>query len=212
MKIIRNGVEIELTNEELRQAHDEYTNYCRIEDILDNIYDNYGILLDREKNEKLLNSIAERSEDILSKNDGYYERFWDSVGAAIEENKESIILAQKPLTPRQYFYVATGHNYPDYDNLDTMLDALERSDLQLWDYPIDEIDEALENNEFVILVEFPDGSKRVFEANEEMMQKYETIISDKQPSLTDIINNAEKKSGALQNHQNIKDKEPELNL
>ena len=198
MKIYRNGVEIELTAEEIRQAHDEYTKYCKVEDVVDKIYEMYGFNLDRNEDKKLLNSIAERSEDILSKNDGYYEHFWDSVDAAINEYTESIILAQKPLTPSEFLIVATGNKYPEFNDLDEMLDALDSHGFEMWDYPVDEIDEALGNTGYVIVVEFPDGSKRIFEADDEMMEKYETVISEREEkkpfSLEDRISAASKKS------------------
>lgn len=47
--------------------------------------------------------IAERSDNILSKNDGYFERFWDSINIAIDEYVEQVKVGGKaPIACMEY--------------------------------------------------------------------------------------------------------------
>lgn len=54
-----------------------------------------------------INRIAERADNILSKNDGYSERFWDSINHAIDEYVEQVKnLRQKPIACMEYLSLA----------------------------------------------------------------------------------------------------------
>lgn len=75
MKIIRNGIEIELTPEEVRMAYDEQENIYRINDILER----YNVP------ESDWNFISERFYKRLSDNDGYWDRYWETLESVCNE-------------------------------------------------------------------------------------------------------------------------------
>lgn len=93
MKIVRNGVEIELTPAEVREAHDEYSKQCRNEDILsklkerlENDVDNQVLInLVNDLEENINIALIEKVENALSKNDGYYESYWSTVDYVLDE-------------------------------------------------------------------------------------------------------------------------------
>ena len=88
MIIKRNGMEIELTAEELRKAYDEYELQCYIEDVISVLEqdedDDYFSEEDLHNTETMC-AIAKRISYALSLQDGYWEEYWCAVGVAIEE-------------------------------------------------------------------------------------------------------------------------------
>ena len=88
MIIKRNGIEIELTAEELRKAYNEYELICRVEDIMSAItqedFDDYFSDDDLE-NEKIMHNIANNISDILGDCDMYWDIYWQVVADAVEE-------------------------------------------------------------------------------------------------------------------------------
>lgn len=93
MRIIRNGVEIELTPSEVREAHDEYSKQCRNEDVLskleerlENDVDNQILInLVNDLEENINITLIEKVENALSKNDGYYESYWSTIDNVLDE-------------------------------------------------------------------------------------------------------------------------------
>lgn len=93
MKIIRNGVEIELTLSELCQAHNECAKIHMKEDILSKLIEkrdegfNNEIMLDliKDLESNVNTSIVERVDKALSKNDGYYESYWCTIDYVLDE-------------------------------------------------------------------------------------------------------------------------------
>ena len=83
-----NGMEIELTAEELRKAYDEYELLCRVEDIMSAItqvdFDEFFSDDDLE-NEKIMHNIANNISDILGDCDMYWDIYWQVVADAVEE-------------------------------------------------------------------------------------------------------------------------------
>lgn len=79
MKIIRNGKEFELTQEELRKAYEEkHMEYLK-EDVTSQLEE------DENLNDVDIELIAERFEDALGHNDGYWDRYWDTMAYVINE-------------------------------------------------------------------------------------------------------------------------------
>lgn len=87
MKIIRNGQEIELTNEELWRAYIEQEQKNFIEDVeqcmLDFALDTTNASIDKK-------AIANNARTYLYDNDGYFEIYWDVIKHAIEDYIEEI--------------------------------------------------------------------------------------------------------------------------
>lgn len=80
MKIVRDGKEIELTNEELYAAH----RIVERENLLDDITsksEGMGKPITREMAE----TIVDRVDKAISNNDGYYECYWLSIQYVLEE-------------------------------------------------------------------------------------------------------------------------------
>ena len=80
MKIIRNGVDIELTAEEMYAAHQEYMTECLKDDIAARAED-IGVNVFDDQMEKVV-LVAEKT---LEHNDSYYESYWASIDVAIYE-------------------------------------------------------------------------------------------------------------------------------
>lgn len=76
MKITRNGQEIELTAYELTKAHQEYELENMIEDVK-GLYEQKPSV--PELNDADFEIIAERALHNLSKDDGYFDAYWNSV-------------------------------------------------------------------------------------------------------------------------------------
>ena len=91
MIITRNGIEIELTNSELRDAYYEYELQCQTEDVISVLeqegYEDYFNAEDLN-NTEMMRAIAKRIPHMLSHMDGYWEEYWNAVGVAIEEYVE----------------------------------------------------------------------------------------------------------------------------
>lgn len=193
MKIYRNGIEIELTAEEIRQAHDEYNISCKMEDVVgkfDELYPDSYFKID----EKLQRSLANEVEDALGKNDIYYEAYWTSVENVLENNLKEILFSQPTVTPEQYLLFTTGKEHFGITNENQIVDILRDFDDELRDYSLDDADEAIRNNEHLLVVEFPDSSKRIFETHALAMKAYELHLEVESmekkkriPSLNDKI-------------------------
>lgn len=82
MEIVRNGIEIELTRDEMRQAYDVIDKEYRIEDIKSQIaqMENTECIEDDDMNELLL-----FVDHTLGNNDSYWSSYWSSLEYAIEE-------------------------------------------------------------------------------------------------------------------------------
>lgn len=85
MTIYRDGNPIELTASELRQASEEYGLQCKMEDVRSEIEQNPDLPITPDFDDTDIQVIAERAENMLSKNDLYYDAYWASVNNAIEE-------------------------------------------------------------------------------------------------------------------------------
>lgn len=85
MTIYRDGNPIELTASELRQASEEYSLQCKMEDVRSEIEQNPDLPITPDFDDTDIQVIAERAENMLSKNDLYYDAYWASVNNAIEE-------------------------------------------------------------------------------------------------------------------------------
>ena len=80
MKIIRNGIEYELTGMELDAAYREGKHNYFVEDIKSKAED-MGIDLAG----KDIDAIADIAEDGLNNNDNFWESYWMSIEYALEE-------------------------------------------------------------------------------------------------------------------------------
>lgn len=87
MKIIRDGKEITLTDTEVETAFRERQKHYYAEDVKMKWEYLYGEEFPYSDEEAEL--IAERAENILSKNDSYWESYWDNFVVAIAEFKGS---------------------------------------------------------------------------------------------------------------------------
>lgn len=90
MKIIRNGQEFELTFSELMAAYDEYKLDCMVADVREKLAlnsDYEGIKLSDEQ----IQDIANNAIHNLSKNDNYFEAYWDSVNYTLKECADELL-------------------------------------------------------------------------------------------------------------------------
>ena len=78
MKIIRNGIEYELTHEEMREAYDELSRYYLEEDIESRV--DY-----RDLEQSDIDSIARIAQKSLDNNESYWEAYWMSIEYAIDD-------------------------------------------------------------------------------------------------------------------------------
>jgi hypothetical protein len=78
MKIIRNGIEYELTHDEMREAYDELSRYYLEEDVESRV--DYRDL--DESDIKYIARVAQRS---LDNNESYWEAYWMSIEYAIDD-------------------------------------------------------------------------------------------------------------------------------
>ena len=81
MKIIRNGVEYELTYEEMRKAFDELDEFYVIEDIKSR-YDEEDM---QGISYQDLQKMARRVKKTLENNDFYWESYWMSLEYSVDE-------------------------------------------------------------------------------------------------------------------------------
>lgn len=101
MKIMRNGIEIELTEQEIEDAYRERRRYYNMEDIrskLENMIEEYDgeseepILKKFLEDEEAIRDLAEDFDNALDENDSFMESFWMTAEAvikdAIEDEKE----------------------------------------------------------------------------------------------------------------------------
>lgn len=83
MKIVRNGIEYELTHDEMRKVYGAmHREYLR-EDI-ESIVNDMGI----ELSDKTINDMVFEAEHCLNNNDSYWESYWLTIEYVIKEYKE----------------------------------------------------------------------------------------------------------------------------
>ena len=87
MKIIRNGVEFELTVTEMRQAFLEKEKEYLIEDIQSRAED-----MEIDLDEHDIKTVVNMAQSGLERNDSYWESYWATIEYAIENFKDEIIL------------------------------------------------------------------------------------------------------------------------
>lgn len=87
MKIIRNGMEIELTNDEVREAGWEYDRACRIEDLMSTA-ELTEIEPDDERRYILAKEIEPMFEEYIESNDSLWDAYWLAARMAIEDCME----------------------------------------------------------------------------------------------------------------------------
>ena len=80
MKIIRDGKEIQLTDDEIFNAYKEYHHDCLKEDVLSKAEE-----MEVEIPDDLLNRVLYRADKTLDNNDSYWETYWMSIEYAIED-------------------------------------------------------------------------------------------------------------------------------
>ena len=83
MKIIRNGIEYELTHEEMRSAYEAMKSEYLREDIKSKAND-----MEIELNDDSVDYMARRVDKCLSNNDSYWESYWCTIEYIIEEQME----------------------------------------------------------------------------------------------------------------------------
>lgn len=81
MKIIRNGIEYELTHSEMREAYLEMKNEYLKDDIRSKAED-----LEIKLPDDHVEEIADYAEKWLGNNDSLWESYWMTIEYAIEEN------------------------------------------------------------------------------------------------------------------------------
>ena len=79
MKIVRDGKEFELTQEELRKAYEAKNMEYLKEDVASQLEE------DEDLDDVDLELIAERFEDALEHNNGYWDHYWGTMGYVIDE-------------------------------------------------------------------------------------------------------------------------------
>ena len=84
MKIIRDGKEIKLTDNEIYNAYKEYRHDCLKEDVLSKAEE-----MEVEIPDDLLNRVLYRADKTLDNNDSYWETYWMSIEYAIEDVLEN---------------------------------------------------------------------------------------------------------------------------
>ena len=83
MKIARNGIEIELTYDEMREAFEiMHAKYLR-EDIESRMED-----MEVELSRETVDYMVQRVDKCLSNNDSYWDSYWMTIENIIEENVE----------------------------------------------------------------------------------------------------------------------------
>ena len=84
MKIIRDGKEIQLTDDEIFNAYKEYHHDCLKEDVLSKAEE-----MEVEIPDDLLNRVLYRADKTLDNNDSHWETYWMSIEYAIEDVLEN---------------------------------------------------------------------------------------------------------------------------
>lgn len=115
------------------------------------------------------------------------------------------------ISPELYWEIATGEKGVVISNLDELRDKLDKFGLgEVWDYPMSDVDEAVENNEHLVIVEageissFPNTECRIFEVTDEMLDRCQGVTKGLQaqfenpthPDLNRQINDAAAKIGS----------------
>ena len=81
MKIIRDGIEIELTERELREAYNEQDLAYYAMDLVE-----HAGLWEQELSVEDALGIAEAARENVNDNDGYFEHYWESIDLTLNEN------------------------------------------------------------------------------------------------------------------------------
>ena len=81
MIIIRDGKKIELTPEEVMQAHDEYERRCLILDI-ESVLDDE---VDKDYADIVVEAVADVAETYLRKSDAYGDAYFECIYAALRD-------------------------------------------------------------------------------------------------------------------------------
>jgi hypothetical protein len=89
MKIYRNGVAIELTEEEIREAYNEKQKAYNMEDIISRA-DEMGVNWTDDD----VSMLAQELETVLGHNDAYWDCYWATVEEVIEEYQREQIQAR----------------------------------------------------------------------------------------------------------------------
>lgn len=88
-----------------------------------------------------------------------------SLNYIVSESVPKLVFSDKTYTPKQYLEAFIGvkwlGNIPNSNKLRDILDGFGHEDL--WDKPLDEIDEVVEQKRQVVLVRFGNGEVRWFE-------------------------------------------------
>lgn len=87
MKIIRDGIEIELTAEEMRKAYEIKDREYLFEDIKSKLEE-----MEIDVTDKEMEVIADITKSTLENHDSYWECYWLSIEYAIEHRNEQMIL------------------------------------------------------------------------------------------------------------------------
>ena len=87
MIITRNGIDIELTEEEMRRAYEIKDREYMIEDIESKLEEAEVWLSD-----ELIESIADIAKSTLEHHDSYWECYWMAIEYAIEHCNDELIL------------------------------------------------------------------------------------------------------------------------
>ena len=90
MKIIRNGIEIALTTEEMRMAYEEKDREYLIEDIKNKLED-----LEIDESNLDVDTIADIAKSTLENHDSYWECYWMAIEYAIEERNKEVIYGKR---------------------------------------------------------------------------------------------------------------------
>lgn len=101
MKIIRNGIEIELTNQEIEDAYRERQHYyqiedikCRIEEEIENSDDKSQVYIGntcmtadewRNLSKTQLDDLADRFDRAIDNNDSWMDSYWRTIDAILED-------------------------------------------------------------------------------------------------------------------------------
>lgn len=83
MTITRNGIEIELTWQEIREAYLFWEHECFKEDIVSRAED-----MEIDLSNHDINKIADRVDKALSHNDFYWDSYWTSIEHVLDEISE----------------------------------------------------------------------------------------------------------------------------
>ena len=111
-------------------------------------------------------------QDMVANQEGLLE---GNSGAAV---MDSAFICDAPISPELYWELATGEAGVVVPSLDALRDMMDDAELgEVWDYPLADMDEAVANNAYLVIVESPVAGEepRVFEVAEEMLPRFDRI-------------------------------------